>query len=205
MAVVMALLLKYFIVEAYKIPTGSMQPTLIGDERSGIKDRILVDKLSYVLRDPTALGGRRLPLPPGSFQELREAHRRRRPRGAPHPARRPVAARRRLRALAGPTPSTLRAGVDLEAPRRRGARTRRPGSPWSGTRAGRSRAAPSGPRGAARRPSAAGCSRSWTATWTATTPPSPSTSPAATPARAATPSATCAWTGRSRCSRARVR
>ena len=52
MAVVMALLLKFFIVEAYKIPTGSMQPTLIGDERSGVKDRILVDKLSYVLREP---------------------------------------------------------------------------------------------------------------------------------------------------------
>jgi len=52
MAVVMALLLKYFIVEAYKIPTGSMQPTLIGDSDSGIKDRILVDKLSYVFRRP---------------------------------------------------------------------------------------------------------------------------------------------------------
>ena len=52
MAVAMALFLKYFVVEAYKIPTGSMQPTLIGDERAGIKDRILVDKLSYVLRDP---------------------------------------------------------------------------------------------------------------------------------------------------------
>ncbi len=52
MAVVMALFLKYFVIEAYKIPTGSMQPTLIGDERAGIKDRILVDKLTYVLRDP---------------------------------------------------------------------------------------------------------------------------------------------------------
>ncbi|HED65365.1 MAG TPA: signal peptidase I [Planctomycetes bacterium] len=52
MAVVMALFLKGFIIEAYKIPTGSMQPTLIGDERSGIEDRILVDKLSYVLGDP---------------------------------------------------------------------------------------------------------------------------------------------------------
>ena len=52
MAVVMALLLKYFVVEAYKIPTGSMQPTLIGDERAGIKDRILVDKLTYLWRDP---------------------------------------------------------------------------------------------------------------------------------------------------------
>jgi signal peptidase I len=52
MAVVMALLLKGFIVEAYKIPTGSMQPTLIGDEESGLKDRILVDKLTYALREP---------------------------------------------------------------------------------------------------------------------------------------------------------
>lgn len=52
MAVVMALLLKGFIVEAYKIPTGSMQPTLIGDEHADIQDRILVDKLSYSFRDP---------------------------------------------------------------------------------------------------------------------------------------------------------
>ena len=33
MAIVMALVLKIFVVEAYKIPTGSMQPTLIGDEK----------------------------------------------------------------------------------------------------------------------------------------------------------------------------
>ncbi len=52
MAVIMALLLKCFIVEAYKIPTGSMQPTLIGDEDLDISDRILVDKLSFALRDP---------------------------------------------------------------------------------------------------------------------------------------------------------
>lgn len=52
MAIVMALLLKCFIVEAYKIPTGSMQPTLIGDEEAGLEDRILVDKLTYVVRDP---------------------------------------------------------------------------------------------------------------------------------------------------------
>ena len=52
MAVVMALLLKYFVVEAYKIPSGSMQPTLIGDDRSQIFDRILVDKVSYRFRDP---------------------------------------------------------------------------------------------------------------------------------------------------------
>src|SRR5262245_31227555 len=52
MAVAMALFLKYFVVEAYKIPTGSMQPTLIGDEGADIEDRILVDKLSYAFREP---------------------------------------------------------------------------------------------------------------------------------------------------------
>jgi signal peptidase I len=52
MAIVMAVMLKYFIVEAYKIPTGSMQPTLMGNEDTGIYDRILVDKLSYHWRDP---------------------------------------------------------------------------------------------------------------------------------------------------------
>ncbi len=54
-AIIMAVFLKYFIVEAYKIPTGSMQPTLMGETYAngdGIWDRILVDKLSYHLRDP---------------------------------------------------------------------------------------------------------------------------------------------------------
>ncbi len=48
----MAVVLKYFIVEAYKIPSGSMQPTLMGSPETGIFDRILVDKLSYHFRDP---------------------------------------------------------------------------------------------------------------------------------------------------------
>src|SRR5262245_58999506 len=52
MAVAMALFLKHFVIEAFKIPTGSMQPTLIGDEKADIKDRILVDKLSYLVRAP---------------------------------------------------------------------------------------------------------------------------------------------------------
>jgi signal peptidase I len=54
-AVVMAVFLKYFVVEAYKIPTGSMQPTLMGQvlpDGHGVFDRILVDKLSYHYRDP---------------------------------------------------------------------------------------------------------------------------------------------------------
>lgn len=52
MAIIMAVMLKYFIVEAYKIPTGSMQPTLLGNDDTGIFDRIIVDKLSYHFRDP---------------------------------------------------------------------------------------------------------------------------------------------------------
>ncbi|HET6202729.1 MAG TPA: signal peptidase I [Planctomycetota bacterium] len=51
-AVVLALTLKVYAVEAYKIPTGSMQPTLMGSDEAGIYDRILVDKLVYQLRDP---------------------------------------------------------------------------------------------------------------------------------------------------------
>jgi signal peptidase I len=52
MAVLLALFLKHFVVEAYRIPTGSMQPTLIGDREAAVKDRILVDKLAYLLRAP---------------------------------------------------------------------------------------------------------------------------------------------------------
>lgn len=51
-AIVMAVMLKYFIVEAYKIPTPSMQPTLMGDTATGLFDRILVDKLSFHFREP---------------------------------------------------------------------------------------------------------------------------------------------------------
>lgn len=60
-AIVMAMGLKIFAVEAYQIPTGSMQPTLMGtslldpktQQRSGgIHDRVLVDKISYWFRDP---------------------------------------------------------------------------------------------------------------------------------------------------------
>ncbi len=51
-AVVMALVLKHFLIEAYKIPTGSMQPTIIGNEESGIFDRVLVNKFAYLVDDP---------------------------------------------------------------------------------------------------------------------------------------------------------
>ncbi|HNV86569.1 MAG TPA: signal peptidase I [Candidatus Omnitrophota bacterium] len=45
-AVVLALFIRAFIVQAYKIPTGSMRPTFLEN------DRILVDKLSYRFREP---------------------------------------------------------------------------------------------------------------------------------------------------------
>ena len=60
-AVVMAMGLKVFAVEAYQIPTGSMQPTLMGTDLhdavsrakdGGLHDRVLVDKISYLFRDP---------------------------------------------------------------------------------------------------------------------------------------------------------
>ncbi|MFN0205065.1 MAG: signal peptidase I [Planctomycetota bacterium] len=65
-AIVMALILKYFTLEAFQIPTGSMQPTLMGlDARvtqisngrqvpvsTKIFDRILVDKLIPFVRGP---------------------------------------------------------------------------------------------------------------------------------------------------------
>ena len=46
MALVLALFIRTFIVQAFKIPSGSMIPTL------QIGDHILVNKLSYGLRMP---------------------------------------------------------------------------------------------------------------------------------------------------------
>jgi len=53
-AIVLALLLKAFALEAYKIPTGSMQPTLMGMSTPtfSVSDRIVVDKYTYTVRDP---------------------------------------------------------------------------------------------------------------------------------------------------------
>ncbi|MHC4516438.1 MAG: signal peptidase I [Planctomycetota bacterium] len=52
MAILMAVLLKYFVIEAYVIPTPSMQPTMMGSPESGLRDRILVDKIHYELFEP---------------------------------------------------------------------------------------------------------------------------------------------------------
>ncbi len=53
-AIAMALVIRHFCLEAFRIPTGSMRPTLLGDERlAGLHgDRILVDKFVYMRRDP---------------------------------------------------------------------------------------------------------------------------------------------------------
>ncbi len=52
MAVIWALVLKCFVIEVSKIPSGSMQPTLMGSPETGVMDRVIVDKLSYSWRDP---------------------------------------------------------------------------------------------------------------------------------------------------------
>lgn len=60
-AIAMALGLKVYALEVYQIPTGSMQPMLMGTDlqdpqtrapAGGLHDRVLVDKLSYLLREP---------------------------------------------------------------------------------------------------------------------------------------------------------
>ncbi len=51
-AVAMALVLKFFVIEAYQIPSGSMQPNILGDAETGIHDRVIADKLCTMLRDP---------------------------------------------------------------------------------------------------------------------------------------------------------
>lgn len=51
-AIVMALILKYFLFEAYRIPSGSMQPTILGNEGAQIFDRVLVNKFAYLVGEP---------------------------------------------------------------------------------------------------------------------------------------------------------
>jgi signal peptidase I len=51
-AVVVALAFKVFFLEVSKIPSGSMQPTLMGSPEVGVFDRVLVDKLTYTWREP---------------------------------------------------------------------------------------------------------------------------------------------------------
>ncbi|HUY18413.1 MAG TPA: signal peptidase I [Candidatus Binataceae bacterium] len=50
-AILLALIIRTFLIQAYKIPSGSMEPTLL------IGDHLLVDKLAYGLRLPDTLFG----------------------------------------------------------------------------------------------------------------------------------------------------
>ena len=50
--ILFAVLLKPFLIEAYMIPTPSMQPTMMGSREASVHDRLLVDKLCYAWGDP---------------------------------------------------------------------------------------------------------------------------------------------------------
>ena len=54
-ALALALVLKHFCVEAFEIPSGSMHPTLVGEEQTvnRVGDRIVVDKIAYWLSGPS--------------------------------------------------------------------------------------------------------------------------------------------------------
>jgi signal peptidase I len=61
-AVGLAMIIRTFFIQAYKIPSGSMEPTLL------IGDHILVNKLIYGLRRPDSIFGLQPPgLPLGSY------------------------------------------------------------------------------------------------------------------------------------------
>lgn len=51
-AILLAVLAKPMILEAYQIPTPSMQPTMMGSPAAGVYDRILVDKARYLAFEP---------------------------------------------------------------------------------------------------------------------------------------------------------
>jgi signal peptidase I len=51
-AILAAVLLKWFCIEAFQIPTSSMQPTLMGSNEAAVYDRILVDKILPLVREP---------------------------------------------------------------------------------------------------------------------------------------------------------
>lgn len=71
-AVILALLIRTFIVQAFKIPTGSMQPTLHGANYYGVGDRILVNKFIYGAKSPTGIMFTDIQLPYFQLPALRQ-------------------------------------------------------------------------------------------------------------------------------------
>jgi signal peptidase I len=63
-AFLIAMVIRAFVIQAFKIPTGSMEPTLHGDPRNG--DRIFVNKFIY---------GARIPFIDKSFPKVRDPKR----------------------------------------------------------------------------------------------------------------------------------
>ena len=55
-AFLIAFVLRTFVVQAFKIPTGSMQPTLYGARDHGFGDKILVNKFIYGAKTPDWIG-----------------------------------------------------------------------------------------------------------------------------------------------------
>ncbi|MDP7032891.1 MAG: signal peptidase I [Planctomycetota bacterium] len=51
-AVVLVLVLRNFVIETFTIPSGSMEPTLIGDPHPLKGHRILVNRLAYLVKEP---------------------------------------------------------------------------------------------------------------------------------------------------------
>lgn len=74
-AVILATIIRTFIVQAFKIPTGSMQPTLHGAQYYGVGDRILVNKFIYGAKSPTGIMFTDIKLPYFQLPKLREPKR----------------------------------------------------------------------------------------------------------------------------------
>ncbi|MBL8731685.1 MAG: signal peptidase I, partial [Planctomycetes bacterium] len=51
-ALLAVVLFKWFGCEAYRIPSPSMQPVLLGSIEAGVHDHVLVDKLHYLFAEP---------------------------------------------------------------------------------------------------------------------------------------------------------
>ena len=98
----MALVIRHFCIEAFRIPTGSMMPTLLGDDPSASAPRRPHPgrQVRLPAARPPPLRGLGLPVPAEPQQELHQADRGPARRVAAHRGRRPLGERGRGRDLA---------------------------------------------------------------------------------------------------------